>query len=147
MNWKWLGQPRGLPVSGIWAPPYYFNHFRTSRLESRSVIHRGSYSGPRRAASLPASLLFPILSPRRQDLLCLLAPSSSPPAPAPPPERPRLSPPPRPRPPPPTARPSPPPACAASLLASLAARPPRPRRSPSSPLRRPPPPSSGRLLV
>src|SRR4051812_1476608 len=30
---------------GIWAPPYYFNHFRTSRLESRSVIHRGSYSG------------------------------------------------------------------------------------------------------
>src|SRR3954451_15229514 len=28
---------------GIWAPPYYFNHFRTSRLESRSVIHRGSY--------------------------------------------------------------------------------------------------------
>src|SRR3954468_21564621 len=30
---------------GIWAPPYYFNHFRTSRLESRSVIHRGSYIG------------------------------------------------------------------------------------------------------
>src|SRR3954465_865571 len=29
---------------GIWAPPYYFNHFRTSRLESRSVIHRGSYN-------------------------------------------------------------------------------------------------------
>src|SRR3954468_22233075 len=29
---------------GIWAPPYYFNHFRTSRLESRSVIHRGSYT-------------------------------------------------------------------------------------------------------
>src|SRR3954468_3623917 len=25
------------------APPYYFNHFRSSRLESRSVIHRGSY--------------------------------------------------------------------------------------------------------
>src|SRR3954470_21199810 len=42
--WKWLGRPRGLPVSGIWAPPYYFNHFRTSRLESRSVIHRGSYN-------------------------------------------------------------------------------------------------------
>src|SRR3954469_15842572 len=44
MNWKWLGRPKGLPVSGIWAPPYYFNHFRTPRLESRSVIHRGSYS-------------------------------------------------------------------------------------------------------
>src|SRR3954464_11230475 len=29
---------------GIWGPPYYFNHFRTSRLESRSVIHRGSYT-------------------------------------------------------------------------------------------------------
>jgi septin family protein len=29
---------------GIWAPPYYFNHFRTSRLESRSVIYRGSYT-------------------------------------------------------------------------------------------------------
>src|SRR3954465_4170992 len=29
---------------GIWAPPYYFNHFRTSRLESRNVIHRGSYT-------------------------------------------------------------------------------------------------------
>src|SRR3954469_23141115 len=29
---------------GNWAPPYYFNHFRTSRLESRSVIHRGSYT-------------------------------------------------------------------------------------------------------
>src|SRR3954468_6972860 len=41
--WKWLGRPQGLPVSGIWAPPYYFNHFRSSRLESRSVIHRGSY--------------------------------------------------------------------------------------------------------
>ena len=25
------------------APPYYFNHFRSSRLVSRSVIHRGSY--------------------------------------------------------------------------------------------------------
>src|SRR3954468_21085995 len=42
--WKWLGRPKVLPVSGIWAPPYYFNHFRTSRLESRSVIHRGSYN-------------------------------------------------------------------------------------------------------
>src|SRR3954466_14335975 len=29
---------------GIWAPPYYFNHFRSSRLVTRSVIHRGSYN-------------------------------------------------------------------------------------------------------
>src|SRR3954466_7663162 len=42
--WQWLGRPRGLPVGGIWRPPYYFNHFRTFRLESRSVIHRGSYN-------------------------------------------------------------------------------------------------------
>ena len=42
--WKWLGRPKGLPVSGIWAPPYYFNHFRSSRLVTRSVIHRGSYN-------------------------------------------------------------------------------------------------------
>src|SRR3954469_3036186 len=41
--WKWLGRPKGLPVSGIWAPPYYFNHFRSSRLVTRIVIHRGSY--------------------------------------------------------------------------------------------------------
>ena len=26
------------------APPYYFNHFRSSRLVTRSVIHRGSYN-------------------------------------------------------------------------------------------------------
>ena len=25
------------------APPYYFNHYRSSRLVTRSVIHRGSY--------------------------------------------------------------------------------------------------------
>lgn len=42
--WKWLGRPKGLPVSGIWAPPYYFNHFCSSRLVTRSVIHRGSYN-------------------------------------------------------------------------------------------------------
>ena len=42
-DWKWLGRQKGLPVSGIWAPPYYFNHFRSSRLVTKSVIHRGSY--------------------------------------------------------------------------------------------------------
>src|SRR3954467_10239972 len=56
---------------GIWAPPYYFNHFRTSRLESRSVIHRGSYIWPVLAARVEHDNNFPDPPPQTPSfLLC-----------------------------------------------------------------------------
>src|SRR4051812_17064703 len=45
------------------APPYYFNHFRSSRLVSRSVIHRGSYT------MLEIGLIQPSVSPWRSPVL------------------------------------------------------------------------------
>ena len=45
---RWIGSGwdgrKVYPWVAFGAPPYYFNHYRSSRLVSRSVIHRGSYN-------------------------------------------------------------------------------------------------------